>query len=280
GGLGILAGRGGILLHDLLLLRLLGGAGGIALLAHALAFRDPEILLGPGRGGDGDHGGQGDGDRQGSGGGLLHWGGPLQVSSVGPQAGCEPGPSRKRYQKTLPRRTPWGECPPSGQPQLGRFPAARACSKTGTNWLARLRSSLIRACGSGWVESHSGGREPPWAIMFSHRFTAARGSKPARAMSCWPTTSASLSWAREPGSRKPVWARMLPPCTAALATPLPKREPSSAPTSWTTPEAPAWRVMRSSWWWATTWPISWAITAESWSWLRATSKMPVYTPTL
>src|SRR5690606_28140861 len=212
GGLGILAGRGGILLHDLLLLRLLGGAGGIALLAHALAFRDPEILLGPGRGGDGDHGGQGDGDRQGSGGGLLHWGGPLQVSSVGPQAGCEPGPSRKRYQKTLPRRTPWGECPPSGQPQLGRFPAARACSKTGTNWLARLRSSLIRACGSGWVESHSGGREPPWEIMFSHRFTAARGSKPARAMSCWPTTSASLSWAREPGSRKPVWARMLPPC--------------------------------------------------------------------
>ena len=56
---------------------------------------------------------------------------------------------------------------------------------------------------------------------------------------------------------------------------LPKREPSSAPTSCTTPEAPAWRVMRSSWWWATTWPISCAITAASWSWLRATSKIPV-----
>src|SRR3546814_7904850 len=38
--------------------------------------------------------------------------------------------------------------------------------------------------------------------------------------------------------------------------------------------------MRSSWWWAMTWPISWPITAASWSWFLATLKIPVYTPTL
>ena len=30
----------------------------------------------------------------------------------------------------------------------------------------------MRLCGSGWVDSHCGGRLPPAAIMFCHRFTA------------------------------------------------------------------------------------------------------------
>src|SRR5690606_18285251 len=138
----------------------------------------------------------------------------------------------------------------------------------------------MRAFGSGWVDSHCGGRLPPAPIMFCHRFTAARGSKPALAMSCWPTTSASDSWSRELGRRKKPCAAMLPSCVVVFAAPWPYCEPTSSPATPSAPWAISWRVMRSSWWWATTWPISWPITAASWSWFFATLKMPVYTPTL
>src|SRR5690606_8267871 len=111
---------------------------------------------------------------------------------------------------------------PRSQPQEGRRPAARACSYAGTSAEARAWSSPMRACGLGCVDSHSGAWFPPLAeIMFCHRSTAWRGSNPAPAISSCPTTSASVSWTREPGSRKPAWAAMLPPCIAALPTPSP-----------------------------------------------------------